>query len=188
MRILGLHGSLRAGSYNRALALLAREVAPAGVEVELYEGLGALPLYDQDLDQEGVEEPEAVADLRRRVGEADALLVVTPEHNGSVSAALKNAVDWLSARHRGSWLRNKTVAVAGATTGQYGAVWAQQDLRRILGLAGARVVGPELPVARAQQAFDETGACRDPLLAERVREHVALLAAEAAGERLPAAA
>ena len=136
MRILAISGSLRADSYNTALANAARELAPAGVEVEVYEGLGLIPHYDQDLDQEDVEEPEAVAALRRRIAEADALLLVTPEYNGSLPGVLKNAIDWASARHRGSWLRNKTVAVAGATTGQYGAIWAQQDLKRVLGIAG----------------------------------------------------
>ena len=86
----------------------------------------------------------------------------------------KNAIDWASARHRGSWLRNKTVAVAGATTGQYGAIWAQQDLKRVLGIAGARVVGGELPVATAHEKFDAHGRLVDPLLAERLREHLAL--------------
>ena len=96
-----------------------------------------------------METPSAVEDLRRRVDEADALFVVTPEYNGSTTGLLKNGIDWISARHRGSWLRNKTVAIAGATTGDYGAIWAQQDLRRILGIAGARVVAGEFPVARA---------------------------------------
>jgi chromate reductase len=180
MRILAISGSLRADSYNTALANAARELAPAGVEVEVYEGLGLVPHYDQDLDQEGVEEPEAVAVLRRRIAEADALLVVTPEYNGSVPGVLKNAIDWASARHRGSWLRNKTVAVAGATTGQYGAIWAQQDLKRVLGIAGARVVGDELPVSTAGDKFDGEGRLVDPLLAERLRGHLAMLVEQAA--------
>lgn len=188
MRVLAISGSLRAGSYNTALARMAAACAPEGMRVELYDGLGALPPYDQDLDQAHVPEPGAVARLRRAVEEADALLFVTPEYNGSVPGVLKNAIDWVSARHRGSRLRNKTVAVAGATTGQYGALWAQQDLRRILGLAGARVVGPELPVARAHEVFDEAGASRDPRLPERLRAHLELLAAEARDGRLATAA
>ena len=83
--------------------------------------------------------------------------MVTPEYNGSTTGVLKNAIDWVSARHRGSWLRNKTVAIAGATTGEYGAIWAQQDLRRILGIAGARVVAGDFPLPRAYEAFDESG-------------------------------
>ena len=179
MRILAISGSLRADSYNTALAHAARELAPGGVEVEVYEGLGLIPHYDQDLDQEGVEEPESVAALRHRIAEADALLLVTPEYNGSLTGVLKNAIDWASARHRGSWLRNKTVAIAGATTGEFGAIWAQQDLRRILGIAGARVVPGDFPVARAYEAFDETGALASPLVAERLRTHLEALVHEA---------
>jgi chromate reductase, NAD(P)H dehydrogenase (quinone) len=179
MRVLAISGSLRAESYNTALAIAARELAPDGVEVELYDGLGLIPHYDQDLDQEDVETPEAVAELRRRIEEADALLLVTPEYNGSTTGVLKNAIDWASARHRGSWLRNKTVAVAGATTGQYGAIWAQQDLKRILGISGARVVPGELPVSKAHEKFDEAGRLVDPFVAERLRGHLAALVDEA---------
>jgi chromate reductase, NAD(P)H dehydrogenase (quinone) len=179
MRILAISGSLRADSYNTALANAARELAPEGVEVEVYEGLGLLPHYDQDLDQEDVEVPSAVAEVRRRIEEADALLLVTPEYNGSFTGVLKNAIDWASARHRGSWLRNKTVAVAGATTGQYGAIWAQQDLKRVLGIAGARVVGEEFPVSSASEKFDGEGRLVDPLLAERLRNHLAMLVEQA---------
>ena len=186
MQILAISGSLRAGSYNTALVRAAVKLAPPGVDVELYDGLDALPHYSQDLDQAGVPEPHAVGDLRKRIDEADALLVVTPEFNGSLPGVLKNAIDWASARHRGSWLRNKTVAIAGATTGQYGAMWAQQDLKRVRGLAGARVVGSELPVARAHHAFDQHGRLRDPMLEERLRKHLAALVAEAAD--LPIAA
>jgi chromate reductase len=186
MRILAISGSLRADSYNTALANAARELAPAGVEVEVYDGLDLVPHYDQDLDQEDVEEPEAVAALRRRIAEADALLVVTPEYNGSVPGVLKNAIDWASARHRGSWLRNKTVAIAGATTGQYGAIWAQQDLKRVLGIAGARVVGEEFPVSTASDKFDSEGRLVDPLLAERLRSHLAMLVEQATPVRAAA--
>jgi chromate reductase len=179
MRVLAISGSLRAGSYNTALARAAAELAPEGVEVEVYDGLGLLPHYDQDLDQESLDVPAAVAELRALIDEADAVLFVTPEYNGSTTGVLKNAIDWVSARHRGSWLRNKTVAVAGATTGQYGAIWAQQDLRRILGIAGSRVVGEELPVSSAHEKFDAHGRLVHPLLAERLRTHLAALVGEA---------
>lgn len=179
MKILALSGSLRRESFNTALAYAARDLAPDGVEVEVYDGLGLIPHYDQDLDHEDVETPESVADLRRRIEEADALLVITPEYNGSITGVLKNAIDWASARHRGSWLRNKTVAVAGATTGQYGAIWAQQDLKRVLGIAGARVVGGELPVSTAHEKFDAHGRLVDRVLADRLRLHIATLVNEA---------
>jgi chromate reductase, NAD(P)H dehydrogenase (quinone) len=179
VRVLAISGSLRADSYNTALARAAAELAPEGVEVELYHGLALLPHYDQDLDQPDLDAPEAVRDLRERIEAADALLIVTPEYNGSCPGVLKNALDWASARHRGSSLASKTVAIAGATTGQYGAIWAQQDLRRVLGIAGARVIAGDFPLSRAQDAFDDRGRLRSRLVAERLVEHLAALVAEA---------
>ncbi len=177
MRILAVSGSLREESYNTALARAAQELAPEGVDIELYDGLGELPPYDADAD--GEDSPVAVLDLRARIAAADALLLVTPEYNGSIPGVLKNAVDWASRPHREAALWGKTIAVAGATTGQYGALWAQRDLRRVLGIAGARVIDEDLPVARAQNVFDENGRLRDPVVAERLRAHLATLAIEA---------
>ena len=179
MRILAVSGSLRAASYNTALARAAAELTPEGVDVELYDGLGDLPLYDADLD--GEQAPPSVGDLRARIAGADAVLFVTPEYNGSIPGVLKNAIDWASRPpHGGAALWGKTVAIAGATTGQYGAIWAQQDLRRVLGIAGARVIDRELPVARAQDAFDARGRIASPAVATRLQAHVAALAREAA--------
>jgi chromate reductase len=178
MKILVVPGSLRSGSYNAALARTAVELAPGGVAAELYRGLGSLPPFDADAD--GEDPPAAVRDLREQIANADAVLFVTPEYNGSVPGVLKNAVDWASRPRGGAALAGKTVAVAGATTGQYGAVWAQQDLRRILGIAGARVIDGELPVARAQNVFDEEGRLIDDGVARRLREHLEALIAEAA--------
>jgi chromate reductase len=175
MRLLAISGSLRAESYNTALARAAADVAPPGVEVELFEGLGDLPLFDADLEDH---DDAAVRHLRDSIAEADAVLFVTPEYNGSIPGVLKNAVDWASRPRGEAPLLNKTVAVAGASTGQYGALWAQQDLRRVLGVAGARVVCPELPVGRAQDVCDESGA-PSPIVAERLRQHVAALCSEA---------
>ena len=179
MKILVISGSLRAESYNTALARSARDIAPAGVEIELYDGLASIPPYDQDLDEGDGETPTAVRDLRDRIEGADAIFIVTPEYNGSIPGVLKNAIDWASARHRGSSLANKTVATAGATTGQYGAIWAQQDLGRILGVAGARVVGGELPFSRAHTLFDEHGELHSPTQVARLREHLDTLLAAA---------
>jgi chromate reductase len=179
MKILAISGSLRADSYNTALARAAVELAPPGVDVELYAGLAEIPPYDADRDDEDT--PEPVRDLRERIAVADALLVVTPEYNGSVPGVLKNAIDWAS-RPAGpdSVLWGKTAAIAGATTGQYGAIWAQQDLRRILGIAGARVIDGEVPVAHAQNVFDGSGRLLDTLVAERLRDHVVALVHDAA--------
>ena len=160
------------------------KLAPATVEVELYDGLAALPPYGADTD--GGEEPTAVRELRRLIAEADAVLFVTPEYNGSIPGVLKNAVDWASRPHRDAALSSKTVAVAGATTGHYGAIWAQQDLRRVLGIAGARVIDGELPVPRAHEVFDSEGRITSPVLTERLRNHLAALVEQAVPVRLAA--
>ena len=179
MQILAVSGSLRAGSYNTSLLRAAVEAAPEGVEVELFEpsAIADLPLYDQDLD--GSDVPESVQLLREEWGSADAILFATPEFNGSVPGGLKNAIDWASRPRLEAALTNKTVAVASASTGQFGGMWAQADLRKILGIAGARVVGDELPVTRAQERFDREGRLIDAELFERLRLLLETVAAEA---------
>ena len=156
MKVLAVSGSLRADSYNTRLLEAAAQAAPEGVEVELLDPsvIAELPLYDQDLDLSG-DVPLSVQRLRDDWAEADALLFATPEYNGSVPGGLKNAIDWASRPRLEAALTNKTVTVIGASTGQFGALWAQNDLRRILGIAGARVVGEALPVARAADGFGE---------------------------------
>ncbi len=178
MRILAVSGSLRERSFNTSLLRAAIEAAPEGVELEPWEGIGELPLYDEDLEADDV--PESVRRLRQDWAAADAILFATPEYNGSVPGGLKNAIDWASRPKLEAVLRNKPVAVVGASTGQFGALWAQQDLKRILGIAGARVVGTEIPVARAHERFDEHGRLLDGELFEQLRLHLATLAAEAA--------
>jgi len=186
MRILAVSGSLRRDSHNTQLLRAAIEAAPEGVEVELWEGLGEVPLYDQDLDT--TEPIESVRRLREAWGSADAILFSTPEYNGSIPGVLKNAVDWASRPVRESALTNKTVSVIGASNGQFGAMWAQADLRKVLGIAGARVVGDELPVARASEKFDHEGRLLDGELFERLRLVLGTLAAEAAGSPVTHAA
>lgn len=155
MRVLAVSGSLRADSYNTRLLEAAAAAAPAGVEVELLDPalITDLPPYDQDLEDEGA--PASVDLLRDAWAGADAMLFATPEYNGSVPGGLKNAIDWASRPKFDAALTNKTVSVIGASTGQFGAMWAQQDLRKILGIAGARVVGEGLPVARAHEGFPD---------------------------------
>ena len=178
MRVLAVSGSLRRDSYNTALLRAAREVAPQGVEVELYEGLASLPPYDADSDV-GTG-PEPVRDLRDRIADADALLVATPEYNGSIPGLLKNAVDWASRPLPGSALRGKPVAVIGASTGQYGGVWAQAELRKSLGVAGARVLADGVAVPKAQERFDADGTLLDAALRDQLAALLAALAVEAA--------
>lgn len=172
MRILAISGSLRAASYNTALARAAADVAPAGVGVELFDGLGHLPLFDADLEGN---EHTSVQRLRDRIAEADALLVVTPEYNGSIPGVLKNAIDWASRPRSDAALRGKTVAIAGASPGQYGAVWAIQDLRRVLGRAGARVLDRELSVPRVHEYVDDDSGEVSSVVASRLGELVAAL-------------
>ena len=184
MRVLAVSGSLRRDSYNTQLLRAAAEAASEGIEVELWDGVRDLPLYDQDVD--GAEPPESVRRLREDWASADAILFATPEYNGSVPGVLKNAVDWGSRPRDGAALRNKTVAVVGASTGQFGAMWAQADLRKILGTAGARVVGDEVPVTRAHEKFDAEGRLLEAELFERLRGVVETLTAEAAPVRVAA--
>jgi chromate reductase len=185
MRILAVSGSLRERSFNTSLLRAAVEAAPEGVELELWEGLDELPPYDEDLDSDA---PESVRRLRRDWAAADAILFATPEYNGSVPGGLKNAVDWASRPKLEGVLRNMPVAVVGASTGQFGALWAQQDLKRVLGIAGARVVGTEIPVARAHERFDTEGRLLDGEVFEQLRLHLTTLASEAvsAPERVAA--
>jgi chromate reductase, NAD(P)H dehydrogenase (quinone) len=177
MRILAVSGSLRTGSHNTSLLWAAAEAAPEGVEVEVWQGIGDLPIYDQDL--EGSDLPDAVRRLREDWAAADAILFATPEYNGSIPGGLKNAVDWASRPRLEAALMNKTVAVVGASTGQFGAMWAQADLRKVLGTAGGRVVGDELPVTRAHEKFDSLGRLLDGELFDRLRLLLETLAAEA---------
>ncbi len=187
MRILAVSGSLRESSFNTSLLRAAVEAAPDGVELELWEGLGELPLYDEDLEHDP---PESAQRLREAWAAADAILFSTPEYNGSVPGGLKNAIDWASRPRLEAVLRNKPVAVVGASTGQFGALWAQQDLKRILGIAGARVVGTEIPVARAHERFDNEGRLLDSEVFEQLRLHLTTLASETvrASERVAACA
>ncbi len=176
MKVLAVSGSLRADSHTTSLLRAALEAAPEGVEIELWEGLGDLPIYDQDLEHDP---PESVLRLREDWASADALLFATPEYNGSVPGGLKNAIDCASRPKLEAALTNQNVAVTGASTGQFGAMWAQADLRKILGVAGARVIGDELPVTRAHEKFDHQGRLLDGELHDRLRLLLETLAANA---------
>jgi chromate reductase len=148
MRILAISGSLRIGSLNTALARTAQDLAPAGVEIELFEGLESIPAFNED--RESVL-PEPVQEMNRQIREADAVLVATPEYNGGAPGALKNAIDWASRPHGAGSIVAKPAAVIGASTTAYGAKWAQEQIRRALTLSGAMVIDAELAVERADQ-------------------------------------
>ncbi|MBM7470424.1 NAD(P)H-dependent oxidoreductase [Subtercola frigoramans] len=137
--ILVLVGSLRAGSTNRQLAEAAIGVAPEGVALTIFEGLSDLPFYNEDIDVEG-SVPAAAAAYRAAVAAADAVLVVTPEHNGTIPAVLKNAIDWASRPYGASPISGKPVAAIGSAFGQFGGVWAHDETRKSFGIAGATVL------------------------------------------------
>lgn len=149
MRVLGISGSLRRGSLNAALLRAAAERLPAGAELVEFERLGEIPPYDFDSEAERV--PQVVSDLREAMRAADAVLVATPEYNHSIPGQLKNALDWASRPAGRSAMSGKPAAVIGASTGMFGAVWAQAETRKVLSALGARVVETELPVARANE-------------------------------------
>lgn len=156
MKIVGISGSLRAGSYNTALLRSAVAAAPAGTTIEEYARLRDVPPYDQDTDA-GVP-PEPVADLRARLRAADGVLIATPEYNYGVPGVLKNAIDWASRPTSGSALAGKPVAIMGASPSHFGSVRAQLALRQSFLWIDARVVAqPELAVFRSHERFDSTG-------------------------------
>jgi chromate reductase, NAD(P)H dehydrogenase (quinone) len=159
MKVLAISGSLRRDSHNSALLRAAAERTPAGVEVELWDGLKAVPPYDEDDDAELA--PAAVTALRSAVAGADAVLLATPEYNHSVPGSLKNAIDWVSRPLATNPLRNKPAAVIGASTGIFGAVWAQAELRKVLGALGARVLERELAVGQAASRVAAGGELAD---------------------------
>jgi chromate reductase len=181
MKILGISGSLRRGSYNTSLLGAAAGLLPDDVEFELWGGLKAVPPYDEDDDTE--EAPAAVAALREAIAGADGVLIATPEYNSSVPGQLKNVIDWASRPPATNPLRNKPVAVVGASTGAFGAVWSQAELRKVLAATGARVVEGEVAVGHAPTRFDEDGRLVDENLLEQLEEVVAGLVAAAAARR-----
>jgi NAD(P)H-dependent FMN reductase len=173
--ILVLVGSLRSASINRQLAEVAVDCAPDGTELRIFDRLGELPFYNEDIDTGDVD--ESVRALRAAAAGADATLVVTPEYNGSIPAVLKNAIDWLSRPYGDGALKDKPLAVVGAALGQYGGVWAHDETRKSFGVAGARVVeGLKLSVPTA--VFNGRHPREDADTAANLREVVGKLVAE----------
>jgi len=176
MKVLAISGSLRPDSYNTKLLRVAEELLPPDVELELYDGLKAVPPYDDEDDVEPA--PPAVAALRQALANADGVLIATPEYNSSVPGQLKNALDWVSRPLMKNPLRNKPVVVVGASTGAFGAVWAQGELRKVLSAIGARVVDAEVAVGHAHTRFDEDGRLTDESLQEQLQESIDALLLE----------
>jgi chromate reductase len=158
MKILAISGSLRRDSHNTALLRAAADLLPPEVEVTRYEGLAAIPAFNED---DVSDRPAAAQDLWDAVAEADGVLISTPEYNSSIPGVLKNALDWLSRPLQDSPLRNKPAVVIGASTGMFGAVWSQAETRKVLGAIGARVVDRELPIPTAHEQFHDSGRLSD---------------------------
>jgi chromate reductase, NAD(P)H dehydrogenase (quinone) len=158
MQILAISGSLRRDSHNTTLLRAAAELLPPEMEVVVYEGLAAIPNFNED---DVATRPAAAQDLWDAVEQADGVLISTPEYNHSIPGVLKNALDWLSRPLEDSPLRNKPAVVIGASTGMFGAVWAQAETRKVLSAIGARVVDRELPLPSAHEQFHESGKLRD---------------------------
>jgi len=175
MRILGISGSLRRGSHNRKLLRAAGSLLPPGTELVEWEGLADLPAFDEDLEEAP---PASVREFFDAVEAADALLIATPEYNASLPGALKNAIDWASRPFPDNVLRRKPTAVIGASTGLFGAVWAQAEVGKTMKASGAHVIESELPVGMADAAFAPDGHLADPELTQRLQDLLADLVRE----------
>lgn len=175
VKVLVLVGSLRAASVNRQLAELAAEVAPESVTLVPFDRLGELPFYNEDIDNESV--AQSVADLRAAAADADAALVVTPEYNGGTPGVLKNAIDWLSRPFGDGALKGKPAAVVGGSFGQYGGVWAHDEVRKSLGIAGPRIV-EDLKLSVPFKTLDGKHPRENAEVAAQLGDIVAKLAAE----------
>jgi len=179
MRVLAISGSLRRCSYNTALLRAAALELPPGTQFELFGALAAVAPYCEDDD--GDVAPSGVVALRTAIAQADAVVIATPEYNHSVPGQLKNALDWASRPLATNVLRGKPVSVVGASTGIFGAVWAQAEVRKVLAAMGARVLDDEVPVGQAHDAFGPDGALKDPELRHQLADAIAGLVETARG-------
>ena len=177
MRVLGISGSLRRDSLNSALLRAAAERLPAGAELVELDRLREVPPYDEDVETGGT--PAVVEELRDAVRNADAVLIATPEYNSSIPGQLKNALDWVSRPAGKSALNGKPAAVIGASTGMFGAVWAQAELRKVLGAMGGRVIEAELPIGHAKELLRGDHLELSPQQSEQLTEILAELISEA---------
>lgn len=165
LTILGIAGSLRKGSYNRAALRAAQQLAPEGAKIEIFD-LDGIPSFNQDEERHL---PPAVAELKRRVREADAILLVTPEYNYSIPGVLKNAIDWASRPYGESAWNGKPVAVMGASIGSTGTARAQYHLRQVFVYLNMHALNqPEVMIANAAERFDSQGNLTD----ENTRKHI----------------
>jgi chromate reductase len=173
IHVLGIAGSLRKASYNRAVLRAMQELAPEGMTIEIFDLL-PIPMFNEDVEREGM--PEPVARLRESIADADALLIVTPEYNKSIPAPLKNALDWAS-RSPNSPLNGKPVAITGASPGIMGTAWSQHHVRQVCVNVNLLPVNkPEVFISRAHEKFDSEGRLTDEMTRKLLAELLASLA------------
>jgi chromate reductase len=173
VRILGLSGSLRKESYNSAALRAAQQLVPAGAELEIFDRLREIPLFDQDQEKNPA---PAVADLKARVRKADAILFVTPEYNYSIPGVLKNAIDCASRPYGDSAWTGKPVAVMGASIGMLGSARAQYHLRQCFVFLEMHPVNqPEVMISKAADRFDEQGNLKDATSRDLIQKLLAEL-------------
>lgn len=175
--IAGIAGSLRAGSHTRALLRAAASHVPPGVRLTIWDALATVPPFSEDLEAAPV--PSAVAELRQLIGDADAVLIVTPEYNGSVPGQLKNALDWASRPRGAAVLEGKPAMVISASPSSGGGAWALADLRKILFIAGTDVAETGLVVPQVHTRLTPAGQLADPGLARHISELLSELAEHA---------
>jgi len=162
MRVLALPGSLRRDSWNLRLLEAAASCAPPGMAIDVHRALAAIPLFNEDLEDDSGGGPEAVRRLRAAVASADGLLIATPEYNQSMPGVLKNTIDWLSRAAPDEVLAGKPVAVIGASSGRWGTRLAQHALRQTLCATESRVMpAPALYIGNVQELFDDAGRLQD---------------------------
>jgi chromate reductase len=172
IRLLGVAGSLRKASLNRALLRALAEVLPEGTTMDIFDGLGALPTFDPD----GPAEPPAVTAWKQDIAAADALVIATPEYNYSIPGVLKNAIDLASRPPATSPLRGKPMGIVSAATGISGGMRAQYHLRQILVFTNSpAMLQPEVIIPRAQERFDADGALTDASTRELLAKFAAAL-------------
>lgn len=171
LRILAIAGSLRRNSFNRRLLEAAAANAPAGMTVSVYDDLGSIPMFNEDLEAETDGGPSAVRELRALVAAADGLLIATPEYNQSMPGVLKNAIDWVSRAAPDEVLAGKPVAILGATTGRWGTRLAQHALRQTLTATEALVMpAPSMYIRDVGAVFDEAGRLADASTRDSLRD------------------
>ena len=174
LKILGIAGSLRKGSFNRAALRAAQQLAPEGIEIEVFE-LDGIPGFSEDIEREP---PEKVVELKEKIRAADAILFVTPEYNYSIPGVLKNAIDWASRPYGDSAWNDKPVAIMGASVGALGTARAQYHLRQVFVFLNMHAVNqPEVMISNASQRFDEQGNLTDEKTKELIGQLLQKLAA-----------